>query len=139
MTFRRFVEFATSIPDDSVDEGSEWRVGGEGVASVIAEILRSQGRQVNPPEFEGDHGWTFVARTQKGKYYFQVQHSGDVTVFTDDVTIPSLFGKRDSADHIALLTQLDAALQADQRFSNVHWCSEDEIFGAGAGTPSPTG
>jgi hypothetical protein len=122
-----------------VDDASGWRVGGEGAANAIAELLRSQGRQVDSPEFEGDHGWTFVVRTQKGKYYFQVQHSGDVTLFTDDVTVPSLFGRPRPDDHIALLTRLNEAMSHDERFSSIRWCAQDEWVDDDTGTATPTG
>jgi hypothetical protein len=139
MTFRRFVEFETSISDDTVDDSSGWKVGGRNVALALGEILHSQGLQVGSPDFEGDHGWTFPVRSTRSKFHFQVQHSGKATVLTDDVTIPSLFGKRNPDEHIALLTRLNEALSADPRFSKIRWCAEDEVFTDSPGAPTPLG
>jgi hypothetical protein len=136
MTFRRFAHFDTAIPSGEIDTEEEWRVGGEGVAIAIAEILRSNGHTADQPEYEGDHGWTFYVFTRRRRYYFQVQHGSVVALMSD--IIGMFKDKIGLEDHIALLSKLNDALHHDERFSNIRWVSDDELYHEG-GTPTPTG
>jgi hypothetical protein len=137
MIFRRFVEFDTSIPDDTADDESGWRVGGQGVGNAIAEIVRSLGAQADDPEFEGDHGWTFDVRKGKQRYYFQVQHNGRVTMSTDELV--GLFGRSRFDEYLTLLNSINETLRSDSRFSKICWVAEDEIFENHVGAPTPSG
>jgi hypothetical protein len=136
MTFRRFAHFDTSIPSGEIDTDNEWRIGGEGVALAVAEILHKLGNTADRPQYEGDHGWTFDVRTPRRRYYFQVQHGSEVALMTNIVAM--FKDKIGLDDHIALLTGLNDVLRQDDRFSNIRWVSEDELYKEG-GTPTPTG
>jgi hypothetical protein len=58
---------------------------------------------------------------------------------TGDISHPLISNLKPSADYAAFLNDLNVLLQNDGRFHNIRWCNPNEIFGKGAGSPTPLG
>jgi hypothetical protein len=136
---RKFAEFKTTIQDDTVeDDGDVLRYGGEYVAVALRELLSRPGRTVDTPYYADICGWRFYVRTRRRKLFFQVQFIGDyVLLGTDDDTLPEIFGKPKPTEFLEVLTSLNEDMRKDDRFFEIKWCTEDEIFDAGPGAPEP--
>jgi hypothetical protein len=140
LALRTLAEFDTDIPDDTVEDEHDIIVyGGKAVAEAIMELLRSPARQVSTLDNLEFKGWEFMVRTARRRIGFRVQYIEQVLLTSFDVSLPSIFGRPNPADHAALLTELNHMMQQDGRFHNIRWCDETEIFGEGPGTPTPLG
>jgi hypothetical protein len=135
---RILAEFDTTIPDDTLENSYEIvNYGGEDVAIALGELLRRPGRQVEPPYYAEICGWRFTVRTRRRKLFFQVQFIEKVLLVTDDFTWPHIFGKPNYTELVQVLEDLNEDMQRDGRFSNIKWCTEEEIFDMGPGGPVP--
>jgi hypothetical protein len=68
-----------------------------------------------------------------------VQRTMQVLLTTGDISHPLISNLKPSADYAAFLNDLNVLLQNDGRFHNIRWCNPNEIFGKGAGSPTPLG
>ena len=137
---RILAEFTTTIPDETVENDREIvHYGGEYLARALGEMLQGHGHKVEEPYYAEICGWRFLVRTRKHKLNFQVQFIEKVLLVTDDVTWPRIFGAPDRRELFQVLSKLNEDMHNDQRFSDIKWCTEDEIFdmGPGAAVPGP--
>lgn len=132
---RTKAEFSSRLPNDGVEDGRDFVVlPGRNVAEVLREMLSGLGCEVEPVEDAGDHGWDFHFRRGKGEYYCELTIIDGVVAQFDDMST-----RGDETRFAGLLTELSSVLEADPRFDQVGWFTEDEVWSDQAGASSPTG
>lgn len=130
------VWFKAAFPDDTVyaEDGDEVQFAGQAVARTIAELLRARGYRVDEPENGYENGWSFDARRQRQRFWMQVTFIDGYILQSRDMTWrlwPS------QAEFIAFLTDLEAALKSDPRFSELRWWAKDWPPSEAEAAPSP--
>lgn len=136
---RTKVEFSSSLPDDSIEDGHNFVVlPGKNVAEALRELLAGLGCDVEPVEGAGDHGWDFRFRRGEGRFYCELTIIDGVVAQFDNVGARASSAPR-QAEFAELLAEFNAALEADARFHQIGWFTADEVTSQQAGAISPTG
>jgi hypothetical protein len=123
---RDIAEFRADFPDDSIEDKRGFiRYPGLGLAETVAQMCRDMGFHVPAPEGEAELGWVLDVHVGKRRYWLRLSDLGDrVILISRDVTryepTPGDIG------HEELLRRIDAAMQADGRFSDVAWYTDAE-------------
>lgn len=116
----------TTIPDDPGDDpntGEPIPWGGP-VAQVLADGLRTRGREVTDLEHLGERGWGFAVISARNGISVDVAFFDDVSVMVSVTYRPSfsdrLLGRKDPM-YRDVLRDVDAILKSDDRLSDVRW------------------
>lgn len=121
MSLRPEAEFRTELPEDGVEDETDFvEFPGRSVTEAIAAMLADLGYGVSAPIHAGEHGWELDVRARGRRFWLQVTRMGglDCTLSTKDMTW-QFWRARPSFEEF--LTQLDTALRADGRFSQISW------------------
>ena len=140
MIVRCMAEFATTIPDDTIeDEDGDDVVqfGGKAIATVVGEILQRLGCAVAAPTYAGDHGWDFAVYTDGHRSYCQVTLAApDYLIFQNVSRSGGFFNKSIPVAYIRTLKALARELAEDPRFSELKWYSlGNRLAQTGAAAP----
>jgi hypothetical protein len=142
MTVRSLVTFRSDLADKGIeaDDGNsflEWP--GQVHARVMAEILRTLGWRISQMADDHEHGWTLEANLGRNGIWMQVTPLDEVIVMIEGAhsLLSRLFRPRAVAEFTAMLTSLDAAIQADDRFRDIRWFTSKEHNSGAPGAPTP--
>lgn len=137
MTFKNpWALFRADFPSDMIDEGHGEPIhGGKNVAEALGEILRSMGCTVGEPDYGGVHGWDFVFRRGRVRFWIQVSEGwGDGHVLRWDDWPPVLSSSR---AHLGLMLKLNEEMRRDGRFHDIVWYRNGDVGEARNGSPLP--
>jgi hypothetical protein len=123
MKIRPLAVFVADFPDDAVVDDNDYIViaSGRGIADAISSMLRKAGYELTEPEHEPEHGWTFYAKGEKTKMWFQVQDIVTECYLSTENMMPFKFRRSVKQAYVAFMKTLNAGLNADPRFRNVLW------------------
>lgn len=121
VNLRPEAEFRTELPEDGGEDEVDFvEFPGRSVVEAIASMLAGLGYDVSAPIHAVEHGWELDVRAKGRRFWLQLTRMGgpDCILVTKDMTW-QFWRKRPSFGE--LLTQLDRALRADGRFSQIGW------------------
>jgi hypothetical protein len=121
VSLRPEAEFRTALPDDGVEDETDFvEFPGRNVTEAIGAMLAGLGYEVSAPIHAGEHGWELDVRAKGRRFWLQVTRLGgpDCILVTRDMTWQFW---RTHPSFEEFLTQLDTALRADGRFSQLGW------------------
>ncbi len=121
MTLRPRAEFQTSLPDDGIEDETDFvEFPGRNVTEAIATMLSGLGYDVSPPIHAAEHGWELDVRANGRRFWLQITRMDELNciLVTQDMTWRIW---RLHPSHAEFLTQLDAALRQDGRFDEIGW------------------
>ena len=128
MIVRPWVEFKSTLPDDTIEEGGDIvQYGGKGVAFAVADMLRRIGCEVQEPQHAFEHGWDFNAYIQGRRFFCQVTDIGEFLLLIENALWLERLRKRYPQVYIDLLRGLARELETDPRFSEITWYSYTEL------------
>jgi hypothetical protein len=138
MIVRPWVLFRSALPRDGVEGEHDWiEWPGRGVATIIAEMLRRLGCEVEEPEHAHEHGWQFDAVFQRRRFFCQVTDIEEIYLLVQNpIWLERVRGKHPQA-YVDLLRGLARELEADPRFSELRWFTQRELDSHASGAPSP--
>jgi hypothetical protein len=128
--------FRADFPSDMIYEGHGEPVhGGRNVAEAIGEILRRMGCTVEEPEYGGEHGWGFVFRRGRVRFWIEVSEGWDDghTLRWEDW--PPVLST--SQSHLGLMLKLNEQMKRDGRFHDIAWYRNSDVGSAENGSRSP--
>jgi hypothetical protein len=128
--------FRADFPSDMIDKGHAEPIhGGRNVAEALGEIVRGMGCTVAEPEYGGVHGWSFVFRRGRVRFWIQVSEGeGDGRVLRWDDWPPLLSS---SQSHLDLMLKLNEEMRQDGRFHDIAWYRNSDVGDARNGSPLP--
>jgi len=142
MIVRCAATFTSDLPDDQIEDESEWgdfiQYGGKSVIEAIADILTRLGCVIEPPEHAFEHGWDMHATYGKRRLWCQVTLMGEYLFLFEDNTFFNSFRKRPHPDYVDILVRLAQELSLDPRFHDVLWFNKEGVMRKGvAGSEEP--
>lgn len=126
--------FRADFPSDMIDEGHGEPIhGGKNVAEAIGDILKGLGCTVEEPEYAGEHGWGFIFRHQRKKFWIEVSEGwGLGHALRWNPPIMSPYGA-----HLDIMLKLNEQLKQDRRFHDIVWYRNNDVGSAENGCPLP--
>jgi hypothetical protein len=138
VTLRPEIEFSSTFPDDTIeDEVDIVQWPGRNIAEALKGALEPRGYQVSDPVHAHEHGWELDI--SKGRKRLWVQ----ISVLSNEVNY--LVAKSmsllpwDGGLFRSFLEELQAVLEADDRFVRVRWFPKGGIAGNAAPAAGPFG
>jgi hypothetical protein len=121
---------ADAFPDDTVEDEHDIQVfPGRNIAEVLTPMLQEAGcTDISEPLHEHEHGWHVVFRYDRKLFYLQVSRIEPETIvsFYKNYGSDGLFYKGPSR-HELLLEKLRPLLDADARFEELKWYTQEEM------------
>lgn len=124
MSIRPCAEFQTELPLDWLEGETETiEFPGRSVTEAIAAMLESLGYDVSAPMHAGELGWELDVRANGRRFWLQISRMEESVcdLVAWDMTW-RIWRTQPSLEEF--LTQLDAALRKDGRFSQFGWYRE---------------
>ena len=131
------------FPDDEIwdDDDHLVRTNGLNTATAVAELLKSEGMELEGPIEHPEHGWELLINWRKQHFWVQVTVTPADEVAADEVIImtshsySSIFWRfrGEKSAYPEFLQILHNRLQADGRFHNLRWqpwIKNDQLPGA---------
>lgn len=138
MNVRRWVLFDSDLPYDAIEGETNFiQWPGKNVAEAIMEILVRLGCTRVDMVTLDEAGYEVGFRAGKRPYGARVTVIDNYTVgFIKYAWLDDLFG-RFRPEYLNVLEQVNAELNGDDRFHNVRWFKDDELFTGIEGAKSP--
>ena len=132
------VWFDADFPDDTVydESGDELQFAGQAVARTIAELLQARGYELEEPQNEEHLGWSFIAYRLGESFWMLLTFIDGYILQTKDRAW-RVFSRQ--GEYLDFLTDLEACLKSDPRFSNLRWWVKDWPPDEGESVASPLG
>jgi hypothetical protein len=128
--------FRADFPSDMVDEGHGEPIhGGKNVLEAIGEILMGMGYTVAQPQYAGEHGWAFVFRRGRVRFWMEVSEGwghGHALRWEDWPPFPG-----SDRSHLRVMLELNERLKQDGRFHDIAWYANRDVGDAQNGFPAP--
>jgi hypothetical protein len=126
--------FRADFPSDMIDEGEGEPIhGGKNVAEAIGKILQDLGCTVEDPEYAGAHGWGFLFRHQRKKFWIEVSEGwGHGHALRWEPPLMSSYGSE-----LDIMLNLNERLKQDGRFHDIAWYRKNDVEDAQNGFPLP--
>jgi hypothetical protein len=125
------VVFAADYPDDALwnEQGDLQIPGGRHIADLIANSLRSVGKQCSEVSQRSFYGWQFSIETDSSSALAVLQQSTEwlLVLGANESLLDWLGGKRSSEETLQqLAVSVKAVLEKDEHISNVRVMKEKE-------------
>lgn len=125
MNFKSYTEFTADFPDDQVEDDDGIVIfGGRNVAEAVAEIIRSGGYDVAPPDYMDEHGWDLNVYVNGKRIWLELQAIGPEEIILQTEAMVGFFRRLFGVDltyYAEFLTKLNEGLRQHPRFSSVGW------------------
>lgn len=125
MKIRSWALFDSDLPPGEVVDGSEFvSWPGRPVMEAVRGLLIRRGCQVDPPEAEGEHGWSLDIRFEGRSFWCQVTLGEQYYLVLEEISPWRWLLRRPSSSYRTILAALADELASDPRFRNVRWSVE---------------
>lgn len=136
MIVRPWAQFATDIPDDSIEKNGDFvQWPGKAVTAAIAEMMRRRGYEVDEPGNLEHAGWDLCVTSGTRNFYLRVNMVDTFTLVFDQNYI--FFKPRISSEYVQALKDLNEELRKDGRFHGLGWFTDFVSDPAVAGAINP--
>jgi hypothetical protein len=134
MKIRPWATFRADFPCDMIENDNDIvQFGGRNVAVAIGEMLERLGCVVSEPIYAHEHGWEIEVFADGRNLWCQVTDLNVYLIYLKDNVLFEGKGRNANPIYVDTLRKFDEALQADPRFHDVSWFTDDEVDPDGTG------
>ena len=124
MTIRPHLKMHADFPDDCVEDDEDIILfPGRNIAEALRDALGARGYRVSEPMHAGEHGWELEAYQDRLRRWIQITQLGDECIVMTRNMASWL--RPDLPAFRRFLSDLQAVLEADPRFSRIGWLTKD--------------